>query len=73
MQNVQDVFMELSRDLRRLKDLPLFITSLQGTSPTFRYTEVCVYDLKWKHVDTLNVYQYFAGFSFETLEWKIIF
>ena len=35
-----DTFTELSRDLRQLRDLPLSITSLQGTSPTFRYTEV---------------------------------
>ena len=35
-----DVFTKLSRDLRQLRDLPLSINSLQGTSPTFRYTEV---------------------------------
>ena len=35
-----DVFTELSRELRQLRDLPLSINSLQGTSPTIRYTEV---------------------------------
>ena len=40
MQQVHSVFTELCQDLRRLKDLPLSITSLQGASPTFRYTEV---------------------------------
>ena len=39
---VCEVFTELSKDLRQLKDLPLAITSLQGTSPVFRHTEVCV-------------------------------
>lgn len=40
MEEVRVVFTELSKDLRRLEDLPLTITSLQGTSATFRYTEV---------------------------------
>ena len=40
MQKVCEAFMELSRDLRKLKDIPLSVTSLQGTSPTFRGTEV---------------------------------
>ena len=39
---VCEVFTELSKDLRQLKDLPLAITSLQGTSPVFRHAEVCV-------------------------------
>ena len=39
-QAVLDVFMELSKELRQLKDLPLAINSLQGTSPVFRHTEV---------------------------------
>lgn len=37
---VCEVFTELSRELWLLKDLPLAITSLQGTSPVFRHTEV---------------------------------
>jgi hypothetical protein len=37
---ILDTFTELARDLRRLRDLPLSINSLQGTSPVFRYTEV---------------------------------
>jgi hypothetical protein len=40
MQEVHSVFAELCQDLRRLKDLPLSITSLQGASATFRHTEV---------------------------------
>ena len=40
---VMDVFTELSRELRQLRDIPLSINSLQGTSPVFRYTEVCLY------------------------------
>ena len=39
---VGEVFTELSKDLRQLKELPLAITSLQGTSPVFRHAEVCV-------------------------------
>ena len=37
---ILDTFAELSHDLRHLRDLPLSINSLQGTSPAFRYTEV---------------------------------
>ena len=37
---VCEVFAELCKELRQLKDLPLAITSLQGTSPVFRHTEV---------------------------------
>lgn len=37
---VMEVFSELSRELRQLKDLPLAIASLQGASPAFRHTEV---------------------------------
>jgi len=40
MHKVVEAFTELGRDLRRLKDIPLSVTSLQGTSPTFRGTEV---------------------------------
>ena len=39
---VMEVFAELSRELRQLKDLPLAIASLQGASPAFRHTEVGV-------------------------------
>ena len=43
MEQVCVVFTELSRDLRGLRDLPLSVTSLQATSPTFRSTEVRVH------------------------------
>ncbi len=32
-------FNDLSATLRNLKDLPLEVTSMQGTSPVFRYSE----------------------------------
>ena len=34
------VVTDLGRDLRRLRDLPLAITSVLGSGPAFRHTEV---------------------------------
>ena len=43
-QNVSliQVYEELCKMVRKLSDLPLTITSIQGTSPCFRYAEVRV-------------------------------
>lgn len=38
--NIQQTFDELSKQIRGLPDLPLTITSIQGTSAVFRYSEV---------------------------------
>ena len=34
------VFVDLSRQLRQLRDLPLEVATVQGSSPIFRHTEV---------------------------------
>lgn len=41
-------FDTLSKMLRGLSDLPLTVTSVQGVSPIFRYTEVVTYGLNFK-------------------------
>ena len=35
------VFEDLNKQLRNLSQLPLGVTSVVGTSPVFRHTEVC--------------------------------
>ena len=39
---VVDAFIELSRELRQLKDLPLDIATVKGASPIFCHTEVII-------------------------------
>lgn len=36
-------FEDLNKQLRNLNQLPLALTSVVGTSPVFRHTEVCVH------------------------------
>lgn len=38
---VLQVFEDLNKQLRNLSQLPLGVTSVVGTSPLFRHTEVC--------------------------------
>ena len=39
---VLQTFEDLNKQLRNLSQLPLAVTSVVGTSPVFRHTEVCV-------------------------------
>lgn len=38
---VVNAFIELSRELRQLKNLPLDVATVKGASPIFCHTEVC--------------------------------
>ena len=77
MQNVHDTFTELSRELRRLKELPLSVSSLQATSPTFRYTEVTVitepYDVSYRVLcrAIFSSVKYFQMMIKEEFVWEI--
>ena len=48
---VLQVFEDLNKQLRNLNQLPLGVTSVIGTSPVFRHTEVCAHlSLLYCHV-----------------------
>ena len=42
---VLEAFEDLNKQLRNLRELPLAVTSVVGTSPVFRHTEVCASSL----------------------------
>ena len=71
---VMDVFTEFSRDLRQLRDFPLSITSLQGASPAFRYTEVTMAimngDLRQLH--TMLSLCVHVGVPISPMEWSSV-
>ena len=47
---VLQVFEELNKQLRNLSQLPLGVTSVVGTGPVFRHTEVCSLSLLYYYI-----------------------